>query len=436
MIISEPSALQQVEERMDRPASNPAGSLAYASLYIFCLSYFIQPADWVPGASDIPFGKVSAGLTLIFFAASAFSRPKLLSGMPGQMKWIALLWLQCALTVPFAYWRGGSFMQVLDFLKAILILIVMVVEVDRLSRLRALIATQVISVTALALGTLRDYSGGRASGTVGLVKNPNDLALTLVVAVPLCACLLLTARRMVAKAFCLIGILLMSYCVLITYSRGGFVALIAVYLMMAIGFGLRERRRAFLIIPLLGAALLVVLLPSGYGQRIESIFRSGMDDGSRAERQYLLHRSIEVTIQHPLVGVGPGNFEIVSGKWLVTHNTYSQFSAEAGIPALILFLIVFWQTQRGLGKLLLLPDQEIAIFARGVRAAILGVMVGCLFSSHAYDFILYFLVGYAGCLQSIAMGFVPDNDVPSLCEPKAPSSPRLNPAARNLLQRG
>jgi len=62
----------------------------------------------------------------------------------------------------------------------------------------------------------------------------------------------------------------------------------------------------------------------------------------------LLLDSIEVTLKHPIFGIGPGQF--ADHNWHrrkdaglptifnVTHNTYTQISSEVGIPGLIIFL--------------------------------------------------------------------------------------------------
>jgi O-antigen ligase len=69
---------------------------------------------------------------------------------------------------------------------------------------------------------------------------------------------------------------------------------------------------------------------------------------STAARTKLLKSSIRFTIQHPIFGVGPGEFsdyEASAAKsegrraaWQVTHNAYTQVSSEVGVPALIFFL--------------------------------------------------------------------------------------------------
>jgi O-antigen ligase len=76
-------------------------------------------------------------------------------------------------------------------------------------------------------------------------------------------------------------------------------------------------------------------------------------DGSAEGRFQLLKDSIRLTFENPLFGVGPGMFMVaenamarsegaVNGSWHGTHNTYTQFSSEVGLPALLLFLAVLY----------------------------------------------------------------------------------------------
>jgi O-antigen ligase len=71
--------------------------------------------------------------------------------------------------------------------------------------------------------------------------------------------------------------------------------------------------------------------------------------GSTESRKVLLRHSILFTIQHPIFGLGAGNFPLADdtysktlgmrkGNWLGTHNSYTQVSSELGIPALLFFV--------------------------------------------------------------------------------------------------
>ena len=93
-------------------------------------------------------------------------------------------------------------------------------------------------------------------------------------------------------------------------------------------FAIRGRRRYLLV---LTALVGVIIWQSSSGMlrmRLNGTFDEKEDTASAydsaMERQQLFWRSIEVTEEHPLFGVGPGNFQVISGMWLVTHNSFTE----------------------------------------------------------------------------------------------------------------
>jgi O-antigen ligase len=96
---------------------------------------------------------------------------------------------------------------------------------------------------------------------------------------------------------------------------------------------------------------LAVVIPAQLTKRLFTIFGNDdvtqMDAGvastieSTEARKVLLMDSIKITFQHPIFGVGPGNFQVEqdklarargeeNGNWHVTHNTYKQWPACPG----------------------------------------------------------------------------------------------------------
>jgi len=142
--------------------------------------------------------------------------------------------------------------------------------------------------------------------------------------------------------------------------------------------------------------------------RLKSTFDSENDVasayGSAEQRQHLFWLSLEVTAEHPLFGIGPGNFPIISDSWLVTHNSYTQMSSEGGIPALVLYVMVLWAGFKNLKRTRKLSgtNQEAKLFAGALHASLAGFAVGSLFASCAYQFFPYFLVAYTTVLLRIA----------------------------------
>jgi O-antigen ligase len=84
-----------------------------------------------------------------------------------------------------------------------------------------------------------------------------------------------------------------------------------------------------------------------FGKRIASLI--DISETSNARRLEIWKASIRSIIQHPLLGVGIGNFPLVVGEDLAqakagssAHNLYLHIAAEMGIPALFIALVFLW----------------------------------------------------------------------------------------------
>src|SRR5205085_5828545 len=152
----------------------------------------------------------------------------------------------------------------------------------------------------------------------------------------------------------------------------------------------------------------VALASGDYGARVSTITNVSSDlTGSSSQRQAILIRSIQVSLRHPLFGVGMGNFHIVSIHELVSHNAFTQVSADLGLTALVLYVWFIVAPLRALRRI----ERETFdarrtarfyyYFAVGVQAALVGYMVSSFFASVAYNFYVYYLVGYAVCLRRL-----------------------------------
>ncbi|HEX7957862.1 MAG TPA: O-antigen ligase family protein, partial [Pyrinomonadaceae bacterium] len=217
--------------------------------------------------------------------------------------------------------------------------------------------------------------------------------------------LLFAARGVLKKAAYAAAALVMVLGVVVTYSRGGFLALACASFVMA--WKLKRRGRALVLAGFLSAgALLFVLGPSDYGARLGSAFGGGGDGGSAESRQALLVRSVFVSLRHPLLGVGVNNFPLLSIHDKVSHNAYTQVSSEMGMPALaayVLFMLAaLWRMRRVERETA--DDKKRArvhYIAVGVQASLVGYMVASFFASVAYLWYVYYLVGYALCLDRL-----------------------------------
>ncbi len=386
--------------------------VAYAGVLLFMVVYCVRPQDWIPGAASIPFAKITGFLAVAsFFVNVLLERGGVLS-LPREMILMILLFGQLCIAVPFSIWRGGSFkIAATQFSEVVLITIIIAMTTSSLVRLRRLVFVHAASVAVMAtvaVWTNRSMGGrySRMTGMVGSIfDNPNELAVSMALVFPFCFWFLLGARGPVRKATWALGMAVMSYAVLMTYSRSGLLALLTAVGVCVWEFGLKGRRH--LLVVLTGLAGLCLLLLSGahYGERMSSISNPDSDPtGSAQQRRELLKQSLRVTAEHPLFGVGPGNFSVVSGDWHGAHNTYTQLSSEAGIPALVLFLLIFWRAFLNARRTRQLArgDAKLLSPAAALRASLAAFLVGAFFEDAAYHFFPYFLVGYATALYEVA----------------------------------
>jgi len=165
-----------------------------------------------------------------------------------------------------------------------------------------------------------------------------------------------------------------------------------------------------LTLPFLFLVPAMLFAPRNYGARLESIVGTpqagAMDRGSAAARKELLIKSIEITATHPLFGIGVGNFSSYTGMWMVTHNTYTEFSAEAGIPALVIFLLLLKKAFQNLRAVRSNPalksDENLQLLASALWAGLAAYTAAAFFACTARELFPYFMVGYTTALYKIS----------------------------------
>jgi putative inorganic carbon (HCO3(-)) transporter len=381
---------------------------AYVALLLLVVVYVSRPGDWIPGLSRVPLAKLSGFLALITLVFSLWYKRQ---RVPREALILVMLVGQLFLSAALSpVWRGGAFQATLDFAKVLLIVLLIATTVTTLQRLRVLIFVQAASVSTIAAVTI--WKGrlilGRLEGALGgNYADPNDLALALAISVPLCLALLFLSRNGLWKILWAISILMMAYAICLTGSRSGFLALAFAVAISLWGYAIRGGRRYLL--PL--AALAGFILWQLSGGMLVSRFRGtfNIEENTAAAyasaqaRQQLFLRSVEVTKEHPFFGVGPGNFDQVSGQWHTTHNSLTLMSAEGGVPALILYVLILWSGFRNLKatKRSAQGRAESTVLARALLASLAGYSVGSLFLSVSYEFFPYILVAYTTALFSI-----------------------------------
>ncbi len=336
------------------------------------------------------------------------------------------LWM--VFCVPLSVWKAGSLATVLPVIQVGLGVYVLFAGVGMAyDDLRRAIHTLAYAVLLLALLTIPfgTISDGRLFPARGRFGNPNDFAQVLLMMLPFWWYMLRTplASRL-RRALAIVAILVFLGMMAHTGSRGGLIGL-AVTAIVPFLYATARQRIAMIAATTVVVVAAALFLPERIERRYFILFEaddiSSVEDaetagsaiGSTRGRWELLKDSVELTLAHPLFGVGPGQFPTAQnelakergqrrGRWLGTHNSYTQVSSESGIPALICYVGVLIASLRALGRRRLPPAplrdpvlEDIAQLALALRASIIAYAISTFFSAAAYTTFLPALAGLA-----------------------------------------
>jgi O-antigen ligase len=329
--------------------------------------------------------------------------------------WLSMFTSWLVLAVPFSYWQGGSvrLLQV-NWLKSFLSFVIAAGLLRSTRDCRAAmysIAGGSVVIVLMCLLTGGTQPQGRLTLDHGILRNPNDLAQLLLMGLPFLMLMTVTQSRnpltRPVSAVCVVAVLLVIGW---TGSRGAMLAVGSLIIVMV--FSLSWKGKLKLVGALAVAATLVIPFISPEQRlRYLSTFAQRAEDesdqralsttaiGSTMQRLQLLRESVWITLHHPLVGVGPGMFQVAAaqrseeqgqrGVWRETHNTFTQVSAEAGLPALICYLAaLIWCLRRTYSISNMGRAQEtlgdVSTMAYYLWLALIAFAVTACFSSVAY----------------------------------------------------
>jgi O-antigen ligase len=291
-------------------------------------------------------------------------------------------------------------------------------EVRKMSMVIAISGVLNLAVCRL----MGSYGTGRLSLPFGTLQNPNELAVHLILILPFLVMMFYVGGRFSPWRLIAIPTVIGAvYSILLSGSRMALVALALLTSFILIRSTIMQR------VLLLGtftvAGILALLfLPSLTIQRYMTMFNSKpveMVDineyqgaiGSTEARKRLLVNSLRLTLENPLFGVGPGQFAVeeaeiqkslgLRGSWQVTHNTYTQVSSEAGLPAVGFYCAAILFTMSGLRRIAKHRLQRnsrldtLAHMAFCLQLSIVGLAVCSLFGALAYRHYLPTLLGLA-----------------------------------------
>lgn len=351
-------------------------------------------------AYDVPFNQLIAAATLGGWLLSA------------EAKKLPMNWTVAAL-LAFAFWTVVTTVAALDFAsawvsfmlipsKVFVYLIVVLLIVNTRTRLVALMWVLAISIGYYCArnGVAGILAGGRNLGTSSfgppgsMIGDRNHLSLAMVMVMPILYYLARYSRthwvRIVVYGVIGLGV----FAVLTSFSRGGFIALVA----MA-GFLWWKSRQKMLT----GLLLIMLAIPGYYfvpddwKERMESI-QTMQEDRSFFQRMAAWDMAINLANHRPLVGGGfsatqqpriAATYGRMNTDPRAAHSIYFQVLGDHGYVGLALYLVLMylgwrqaaWVIRHTRDRVDLLWAQE---FARTMQVCMVGFAVGGAALSMAY----------------------------------------------------
>jgi O-antigen ligase len=218
----------------------------------------------------------------------------------------------------------------------------------------------------------------RIGGTVG---SSNFAAAYLSISLTCAASVLFTNLGHLYKWLATAVLGLGSIALVLTFSRGGWLALV---LSLALLCFLMWRRRGLSLKAPIAVLVLLTLLYVPFHSLIGArLF--GDDRGSAESRIPLMNLAFRIAEDHPILGVGVNNFTVAMGPYLTSefrggflfavHNKYLLVLAETGIVGLIAFLAFLVGAVRKGWQCWNFQDRLLSPLALGFAAGIAGHMV-------------------------------------------------------------
>ncbi len=266
------------------------------------------------------------------------------------------------------------------------------------------------------IGTVDDY---RSTGPLG---DPNFFAQIMVVLVPIALERFFHEKRNILRLAALWSFAVSVLTVIFTYSRGGFLAMIAAIVVVLIFYPPKRFQIPFLIFAMI---LFITMLPPNYVERLAEL-TDLLPQGStmRTDERSLQGRlsenltALEMIKSNPLFGVGLNSFNYLFPQYskklglaLVAtereaHNLYLEAAAETGIIGFsVLMLVLFscFQTIFYARKRFINAGmRDYGGMVTGFMAGFVGYLAAAFYIHNAFPRYFYLLIGIALSLRLVA----------------------------------
>lgn len=320
--------------------------IAYAALWIYVFSVPWGGVVVISSGTNI-IGRVTGGAAvgLALFTALFSGRFR---------RWHAfhlaallfVVWAGC--TQLYFYQGGGDRLpnKFWTYVQLLLVLWIMWELAASKQRQLGLLAAYVSGAYVAAFGTILLLRRAEALRRLALGgADPNDIAMTLALALPMAWYLGLTYRRPFVRWICRAYIPVGLVAIALTGSRGGMITGLAAMAIVPFTMTRLTPTRLATAVAALGlsGALAVIYVPDKIVQRLATTGTS-VENLSLGGRFSIWVAAVRAFAQRPVVGYGTGSFRTAVrpyGIEQVAHNSYLSVLVEQGLVGFLLYYAMF-----------------------------------------------------------------------------------------------
>lgn len=375
--------------------------------FVFCL--YTSPSHWYPPLEVLRPALLAALLTVAAVALQRVVRhqPIRLAGGVG-VAMAALFGLIC-LSPLWAISPAIAQGYALDAIKLPIGFLGLVGVLRSPARVRRAMAVGALAAMVPAWGAIERYRAGTdlvegyRAAWIGLLANPNALAMVMAMTVPW-SLLELERSRGWRRGLFLVAFGLQCAAIVTTHSRGGALGLAAAVVAAALLARHRLRALAFAAVATLAV---VAFAPQTFWNRTQTIGAYELDASAQG-RIRAWDTGFRALEERPLLGVGIGGYVASWDRFMprntrerayASHNMWMQVLVELGALGTLAFGLMVALVGRGLWRSR--KSQALGDEARALLASTAAVFVCGFTGGYAFSWFFYLLLGLAGAVIAI-----------------------------------
>lgn len=372
---------------------------------LFLVTVLIRPSETIPWLSNIPLYGIACLLSLFVIVSNFF---KLVDN--NQKKYMLGFVLSVICSNIFVGWFSGAKYAADEMSKILLLYYTIVISINSEKRIKLFLNFLIGIVSFLSISGIYQHFNGVGFGMTtsvwdaskdvwrvrysGILSDPNDLAMVLVMIFPFCLYGVLDSQlSKIRRLIFLILTIVVTICIYFTYSRGGYLGLATAFIVI---IALKRRKIRAISYGAIFAILFSVMLPS-----VAALMgTANMAEESAGGRVLAWEQGLMMLKSSPLFGIGFGRFTDFHNY--TAHNSYVLAFSEVGIVGLFFFLGLLYHSLFPIWCYYISHEENAShIIREPLIAGFAAIMLIMMFLSRTYSMPLFIYLATAGCFVNV-----------------------------------